>query len=171
MLETLNHPAIIAAIVIGLLRLCEILYGEANANKMLAQGGVEFAPKQRLPILLIYTAWLLALIFNTPLYVQPDIAWLGVFIILQMLRWWAMAHLKSFWTTRVIILPKAKLVKSGPYRFLPHPVYVALLGEVFALSLAFQQWGAGLFFGGLTALWLYARISSENAALDAVEAA
>lgn len=161
----INTTAFVLAVFTGAFRLAEIGYGEKNAAAMLAKGGKEFAPQQRLPIFILYTLWLCILPIITPKYLKPNLVLLAVFFALEGLRWWAIAHLRGFWTTRVIILAHAKRIVTGPYRFFAHPIYIALFGEVLALSLAFGQWHLGCFVGGLTALWIYLRTRTEDNAL------
>jgi methyltransferase len=162
----LNTALLILLPLIGLLRLVEIKLGDKNAAQMLANGGKEFAQYQRWPIFALYTAWLAALLFRTP--AQEEISWpfLGLFLVLQFLRGWAIYHLGKYWTTRVIVVPLSTRIRTGPYRFFSHPIYIALAGEVLALSLAFGQWAVGCFFTGLTALWIFYRVRAENRALS-----
>jgi methyltransferase len=81
------------------------------------------------------------------------------------LKFWAMAHLGPLWTFRVLVLPGAPLVRTGPYRFLRHPNYVAVIGEIVAVAIALQAPVAGvvatLGFGWL----IWRRIDVEERAL------
>lgn len=161
------HLALLVIIALtGLARLGEIALGEKNARILLAENGKEFAPKQRLPIFALYTVWLAALLFLTPASAEISLPFLALFISLQLLRWWGIAHLGKYWTTRIIVVPLSWRIRTGPYRFFSHPIYVALAGEVMALSLAFGAWGVGCFFTGLVALWIFFRIRAENRALS-----
>lgn len=163
---TLNLAALILVIYTGLARLAEIGVGEKNALKMLNEKeGREFSTWQRPPIFLIYALWLAALLWLTPGEQPIEPFALILFVLLQALRWWAIAHLKEFWTTRIVIVPLAWKIITGPYRFFRHPIYVALVGEVFALSLVFQQMELAALFGGLTLIWVSVRIRSESRAL------
>ncbi len=161
----INEAALTLATITGVFRLSEIVYGEIKTNAMRKEDGKEFASWQRWPIFIAYALWLIALpIFalkNTPV----NFIWLGLFVLMQALRWWAIWHLGKYWTTRIMIVPNGKRVTSGPYRFLTHPIYIALFGEVIALSMTFGQWSLAAFFGGLTALWIFFRVREENAAL------
>jgi methyltransferase len=79
--------------------------------------------------------------------------------------------LGSRWTTRIIILPGAPLVRRGPYRFIPHPNYTVVAAEIAALPLAFGLWACALLFTVLNAAILFIRIKAENAALAGAQAA
>ena len=97
-----------------------------------------------------------------------SIAWLGVFAVLQALRIWVLATLGRRWTTRIIVLPGAPLVASGPYRLLSHPNYAVVVGEIAVLPLAF---GLPAFAAGFTLLnlaLLSVRVRAENKALAGV---
>ncbi len=83
----------------------------------------------------------------------------------QALRWWCIVTLGRRWNTRVIIVPGLAPVRSGPYRFLPHPNYVAVVVEGVALPMVHGAWLTALAFTVLNAGLLTVRIRTENAAL------
>jgi methyltransferase len=161
----INIPLFVTVAVCALFRIAEITLGDINAKKLLEMGGREFSPWQRPPIVIAYAVWLGTLLFLTPPTLHPQTPFLILFFMLQAMRWWAIGHLKHYWTTRIIIVPLAWKVTTGPYRVLKHPIYMVLGLEVFALSLAFDQWATACFFGGLTILWIYLRIRAESRAL------
>lgn len=161
-----NTTVLVLAALTGLFRLAEIAYGEWNTKAMMRDGGIEYATWQRWPIFICYALWLGLLIVFTFKFLSPNPVFLGIYAVCEILRWWAIAHLGKYWTTRVIIVPHGKRITTGPYRFLPHPIYIALFGEVVALSLTFGQIHLATFFGGLTALWIYFRLRAENEALQ-----
>ena len=75
------------------------------------------------------------------------------------------ATLGRQWNTRVVVVPGAARVANGPYRFLPHPNYVAVVAEGVALPLVHCAWVTALIFSLLNAALLRTRIKVENAAL------
>jgi methyltransferase len=79
-----------------------------------------------------------------------------------------LAALKERWTTRIIILPSAPLVKAGPYRYLNHPNYVVVVAEIAILPLVFRLPWYALVFSVLNVLVLSIRVTAENAALQGV---
>jgi methyltransferase len=99
--------------------------------------------------------------------VQPTLAWtmLGLVVASQVLRWWCIATLGRRWNTRVIIVPGLAPVTSGPYRFMSHPNYVAVVVEGIALPLVHEAWITALVFTVANAALLTVRIRVENAAL------
>lgn len=157
-----NEITFVIVLFVGACRLGEIALGEINARRMLAEGGKEYAPEQRPPVFIGYTLWLASLVVFTPPTGAPHDLFLLIFLALQCIRWWAIAHLGKYWTTRVVIIPLTFRIKSGPYRFLKHPVYFVLLCEVMALSLAFGQVAIGCVATGLIALWIRWRAREES---------
>jgi methyltransferase len=86
----------------------------------------------------------------------------------QALRWWCIGTLGRHWNTRVIVVPDLPLVRSGPYRFLRHPNYVAVVAEGVALPLVHAAWVTALVFTLANAVLLAVRLRVENAALTTV---
>jgi methyltransferase len=163
---TFNLITLAAVFLTALMRLGEIALGEINSRKMLNEGGQEFSPHQRYAIFAIYTLWLASLAFFTPPEALPNIFFLTIFAALELFRWWAIAHLGKFWTTRIVIVPLAFKITTGPYRFMRHPIYAVLIAEIMALSLGFGQLGVGCIFTGLTAWWVHFRMRAESRALQ-----
>jgi methyltransferase len=90
---------------------------------------------------------------------------LAVVVASQALRWWCVATLGRHWNTLVIVLPTAPLVRRGPYRWLHHPNYVAVVAEGLALPLVHTAWLTAIGFTVANALLLTVRIKVENSAL------
>ena len=105
--------------------------------------------------------WLLA--WNKP----PSWPWLAVFGVLQVLRMWNIRTLGEHWTTRIMVLPGAPLVRRGPYRWVRHPNYWVVVGEIAVLPLAFGLPEVAVVFTVLHAMVLFVRIRAEEAALRA----
>jgi methyltransferase len=93
--------------------------------------------------------------------------WLGVVVFAggKALKYWAMAALGDRWTYRVLVLPGAPLVKSGPYRFMRHPNYVGVVGELIGMMLMTAAWTTGPGSTLLFMWFLHQRIAAENRAL------
>ena len=105
--------------------------------------------------------------------VSPGLAWpmLTVVVAAQALRWWCIATLGRRWNTRVIVVPGLAPVRSGPYRWLSHPNYVAVVAEGVALPLVHASWVTALVFTLTNAALLTVRLRAENAALATLEPA
>ena len=97
----------------------------------------------------------------------PALGWPMLVVVLaaQGLRWWCIITLGHQWNTRVVVIPEASRVTGGPYRLLPHPNYVAVVLEGFALPLVHTAWITACAFTALNAALLTTRIRVENEAL------
>ncbi len=156
-----------SVVVLGLVtaqRIGELVLARRNTQRLLAKGAVEAAPGHYPLIVLMHAAWLGGLWllgWNRPL----QLGWLAVFVVLQAGRIWVLASLGERWTTRIIILPGAPLVRRGPYRFFSHPNYLVVAGEMLILPLSFGLLIYGIVFSILNAAVLAVRIRAESAAL------
>ena len=154
-------------IVLGLVtaqRLTELVMARRNTRALLAQGGREVGAAHYPLIVGLHAVWLAGLWWlgwNRAI----EVPWLIAFLALQALRIWILASLGERWTTRIIVLPGAPLVARGPYRFLPHPNYLVVVGEIAALPLAFGLPVYALVFSLLNAAVLFIRIRVEDRAL------
>jgi methyltransferase len=154
---------ILALVVVQ--RLVEIIYAERNTRALLARGAVEVGRAHYPLIVLLHAAWLAAIVLLLPWDPTIHAIPLAVFLLLQLARVWVIATLGPYWTTRIITLPSAPLVRSGPYRFVRHPNYLIVAGEIAMLPLAFGEWAVALIFSVLNAAMLAWRIRQEDAAL------
>ncbi|MBV9990300.1 MAG: hypothetical protein JOZ72_03325 [Alphaproteobacteria bacterium] len=159
-----------AYIIIGLVvlqRLAELVYAERNTRALKARGAVEVGAAHYPLIVLLHAGWLVAVTLLLPADVQIDWVLIALFVVLQGLRVWVLATLGPYWTTRIINLPGAPLVRRGPYRFVNHPNYLVVSAEILVLPLAFHEWLVAAVFTVLNAAVLAWRIHQENAALAA----
>ncbi len=154
---------IIGAVVLG--RLGELIYSERNTHALLARGAIEVGRAHYPLIVLLHVAWFVAIVLALPN--PPVIYWIPfcIFLLLQVARAWVISTLGSYWTTRIITLPGAPLVRRGPYRFLRHPNYAVVLGETVMLPLIFGELWVAIAFTSANALLLWWRIREENRAL------
>ena len=91
-----------------------------------------------------------------------------MFALAKALKWWAILSLGQFWTFRVIVVPQAPLVVSGPYRCMRHPNYVGVIGELAGVAFMTAAWIAGpITTAGFVSL-IVKRIEVETRALDGV---
>jgi methyltransferase len=157
-------PAVAILGFVTLQRLSEMRLAEEHSRKLLAGGAVEHGREHYVVIVALHAAWLAALWWWAP--GRPiNIPFLILFVILQAGRVWAIRSLGERWTTRIIVKPDAPLVRRGPYRFVDHPNYLVVIGEIAVLPLVFGLWRIALLFTVLNALILTVRIRAENRAL------
>ena len=93
---------------------------------------------------------------------------LAVFGAAKALKWWAIRSLGESWTFRVIVVPGGARVAAGPYRYLRHPNYVAVAGELVGAALMAGALIAGPLGATVFMALMLRRIAVENAALDAI---
>jgi methyltransferase len=165
----LLYLGLLALVVVE--RLAELVISERNARAALARGGVEHGRGHYPAMVLMHALLLLSCAVEALLLPGPPppsalLAVAGV-LLAQGLRWWAVAALGGRWTTRVIVVPGAPPVTGGPYRFLRHPNYLAVVVEVACLPLAYGAWRTALLFSALDAAVLAVRIRAEERALGA----
>jgi methyltransferase len=151
-------------------RLAEIVVAQRNRGMSKQRGGVEFGARHYPVMVVLHTGLLAGCLLEPVLLHRPFIPALGwpmllIAVAAQALRWWCITTLSYQWNTRVIVIPGAERVTGGPYRFLPHPNYVAVIAEGIALPLVHTAWITALVFTILNAALLRARIHVENAAL------
>ena len=160
-------------IVLGLVvaqRLGELWLADRNTKRLLAEGAVEIGAGHYPLFVILHTAWLSALAIVTPWTALPDPWLLAAYIGLQFGRVWVIATLGRYWTTRIITLPGAPLVRSGPFRFVRHPNYWVASLEIALLPLMFSQVWIAVVFSLLNAALVTYRIRVEEAALAEREA-
>ena len=160
-------PSIALLAFVTLQRLAELVLARQNTARMLAMGAREFAPGHYPLIVAVHALWLAALWWLAP---GRPVHWplFLLFVLLQLGRVWVLRTLGPRWTTRIIVLPQAPLVTGGPFRFVSHPNYLVVIGEIAVLPLAFGLWQVAALFTVLNAVVLAIRIRAENRALSAV---
>lgn len=156
------HYAILFFVLLQ--RVSEMGLARANTARLLAMGAREHAPGHYPLIVAVHAAWLAALFWLAP---GRPILWplFVLFLLLQLGRLWVLRTLGPRWTTRIIVLPGAPLVTGGPFRFVRHPNYLVVIGEIAVLPLVFGLWQVALLFTVLNALVLWIRIRGEERAL------
>lgn len=151
-------------------RLAELVVAQRNLAWSKTQGGVEFGAGHYAVMVVLHTGLLagcLAEVFFLDRPFIPALGWpmLAIVVAAQGLRWWCIRTLGRQWNTRVVVIPGARRVTGGPYTFMSHPNYVAVVAEGIALPLVHSAWLTAAVFTVLNAALLYTRINTENNAL------
>jgi methyltransferase len=151
-------------LIVTLQRLVELWVSNVNTGRLVARGAHE-AGRSHYPLIVgLHVAWLASLWWWAPGR-EIDSPFLLAFALLQLGRLWVIATLGARWTTRIIVLPDAPLVRTGPYRFVSHPNYMVVIAEIALLPLVFGLWPIALVFTLLNAAVLAVRVREENRAL------
>lgn len=160
---------------VALERIAELVVSRRNLTWSLARRGREFGAGHYPPMVALHTMLLIGcgaevIVADRPFV--PALGWaaLGLVLAGQGLRWWCIATLGRQWNTRVVVTPGLPLVRSGPYRLLRHPNYLAVVVEGLALPLVHLAWVTAAVFTVLNAALLAVRIRTEDAALITVTA-
>ena len=160
----MNWVAYLILALVTLQRLGELWLAERNTRRLLAKGAHEVGRRHYPFVVALHAGWLVALWLlgpGPPIHVRPLI----IYVALQVARIWVIATLGERWTTRIIVLPGAPLVRRGPYRWLDHPNYLIVVAEIAVLPLVFGLPVVAAFFSTLNAIVLWVRIREENQAL------
>jgi methyltransferase len=159
----LTTAEIILALV-TLQRAAELVAARRNTRRLMARGAVELASRHYPFIVAVHAGWLVSLwVFGRD---QPvNTIALAAYLVLQGLRGWIFWTLGARWTTRIIVLAGERLVSSGPYRYLSHPNYAVVTGEIAVLPLVLHLPWIAAIFTILNAGVLAIRIRAENHAL------
>jgi len=174
----MNEPGEAAAPVAGLVaflayhlaqRAIELSISSRHTRRLLARGAREHGRGHFPALVTLHVLFPIALAAEVlALHSQPGRLaplWIALFAAAQGLRWASMRALGEFWTTRVIVLDGTPLVRSGPYRFIRHPSYLAVGIELLAAPLMFGAWRTALVFSVANLLALRVRIRCEERAL------
>jgi methyltransferase len=151
-------------------RISEVLRSRKNAAWAFARGGVESCHDQILLMKLLHGSFFAACALEVVVLGRPFLPWLGIPMLAlalaaQALRYWAVHSLGERWNVRVITIPGMPLVTGGPYRFLKHPNYLAVVLEVFAIPLIHTAYLTAVSFSFLNGVLLHRRIRCEERAL------
>jgi methyltransferase len=153
--------------LVALQRLGELPLSARNTRVLRARGAAETGAGHYPLIVILHVLWLVSILVFLPRPTPVYWPLLAVFALLQLLRLWVIRSLGVFWTTRIISLPGAPLVTTGPYRYLRHPNYLAVAGEILLLPLAFGEWAVAIIFSIANAALLARRIRAEDGLLSA----
>jgi methyltransferase len=160
----------VLVVLVALGRLVELRVAARHRRALLAQGAVEVGARHYPWMVALHSAFLIAAplevwLFDRPFL--PGLAALGLALVLAAtgLRWWVIRTLGERWTTRVLCLPGAPLITGGPFRFLRHPNYLAVIVEIAALPLVHSAYLTAGIFTVLNAVLLRHRVRVEEAGL------
>jgi methyltransferase len=150
-------------------RISELFIAKRNEKWMLSQGAYEAGARHYPLIVALHTLFFISLIAEVTMMEKMLSSnwpiWLTLFLVTQFGRVWALRSLGPFWNTKIIVLPGAKVVKRGPYRWVRHPNYIIVTLEFIVIPLLFQAYYTAIIFTLLNAWMLSVRIAAEEQAL------
>jgi methyltransferase len=162
------YPLLIAAVALE--RVAELIISKRNLEWSLRQGGRQYGQRHYPAMVVLHTGLLIACIVETEVGHRPFLPALGwpmlvLVVAAQGLRWWCISTLGTRWNTRIVVVSDLPLIDGGPYQWLRHPNYVAVVIEGAALPLVHTAWITAIGFTVLNAALLTVRIRTENTAL------
>ncbi|HEY8121937.1 MAG TPA: isoprenylcysteine carboxylmethyltransferase family protein [Myxococcota bacterium] len=151
-------------------RAFELRLSRRNAERALARGGIELGREHLAWMRALHAGFLVACALEVALLQRAfdprlGLPMLALALAAQALRYWAIATLGPRWNVRVIVVPGEPVVTGGPYRWLRHPNYAAVVLEGLAIPLIHGAWLSALAFSTLNAWLLRVRIRVEERAL------
>lgn len=150
-------------------RFIELSISKQHEKFLMKLGAVEIDKLGYRVIVLMHAAFFFSIVIESLLLKRtPSHYWIilsMIFAVAQMLRYWAIASLGVYWNTKIITMPNHPLIRRGPYRFIRHPNYVAVVTEIAIVPLIFSCYVTAAAFTLANAIILHRRIRIETAAL------
>jgi methyltransferase len=146
-------------------RLVELVWARRNTIRLRRLGGVEADAEGYPYFVLLHAGWLVSLALFVPAATPPIWPLLGLFVLLQLGRLWVISSLGRYWTTRIVTLPGAPLVQTGPFRWFRHPNYLLVTAEIALLPLAFGAVAIAASFAAVNLTLIVRRIRIEESVL------
>ena len=158
-------PAQVAALLVLVQRGLEELHSRRNTRALIAKGAVEAGRSYYPVVAAAHLAWIASIFFL--ISADAPVIWplLMIYLLLQIVRYWAIRTLGRYWTHRIITVHDAPVVKVGPYRLLKHPNYAVTLAETLLLPSVFGAFALGVIMTAVWAAVIGYKIELEDAAL------
>jgi methyltransferase len=158
--------------VLGIERLIELLIARRNERWMLSRGAREYGHSFSKVLFTFHGLWFFSFILEASLSQRSPLigpVWImGMLLLMQSLRYWCILSLGYHWNTKIIVLPRAEIVRKGPYRWLRHPNYWVVRIEMALYPLLFGCFFTAIVFGAANLWILKKRIAEEEKALQSL---
>ncbi|MEH7229359.1 isoprenylcysteine carboxyl methyltransferase family protein [Bacillus safensis] len=151
-------------------RLIEMLVAKKNEKKVKVIGAIEFGASHYPYMIAMHAGFFLSLMVEVWGLNRPPSRYFLVLLVFllatQVIRYWALCSLGTYWNTKILVVPNAMMVKKGPYRWLKHPNYVVVAIELMLIPLLFNAYFTAILFSCLNAWMMAVRIQTEEKALN-----
>lgn len=165
-------PLHLLIVAVAAQRVVELRIARRNERLARERGAVEFGADHYPAIVALHTLWFLGMIVEIVLLTRAVSpfwpALLAAFLLAQALRYWAIRTLGSQWNTRILVVPGASAVRGGPYAYVKHPNYLAVVIELAVLPMMFGAYLTAVTAGVINLVLLGIRIRAEERALRQV---
>lgn len=159
------HLLLVLAIV---QRLSELRVSKRNDRKLREKGAIEFGKDHYPAIVALHTLWFVVMIAEIVVLSRPvNPFWpvlVPIWFAAQGLRYWTLRTLGDRWTTRVLVLQGETPITGGPFKYIRHPNYLAVIVEILVLPLIFSCYITAVTFSLVNAILLTIRIRTEGRA-------
>ena len=161
---------IIFIFFLAIQRILELRLAKKNEKIVREEGAVEYDNEGYKYIVYMHICFFISLLLEKYLLSRGfntlSLLFFIIFIITQLLRYWAITSLGKYWNTKILVVPNAELVERGPYKYLRHPNYIAVITEIAVIPLIFSCYITCIIFSILNFLTLLRRIRIEEGALN-----
>lgn len=153
-------------------RALELVLAKRNERLVKSKGALEFDRNGYKYIVAMHVAFFISLALEEFSFQRGLnrfwVLFLIMFFIAQVIRYWAIASLGVHWNTKVLIVPGFQRVIRGPYKYVEHPNYVAVVVEIAVIPLIFSCYITSILFSMINLILVRRRIEIEESALENV---
>ena len=145
-------------------RIVELLISRRNTTRLIKEGAKEFFPFHYKFLVLFHITFIIYFMIKSFDNIDLDYRYIFLFIFIQLVRFKIIFDLGKYWTTRIIVVEKKKLIKTGIYRFFRHPNYIVVFFEIILICIIFNDYEALLYFSLINTILIFIRIYYEERA-------
>jgi len=145
-------------------RIVELLISRRNTTRLIKEGAKEFFPFHYKFLVLFHITFIIYFMIKSFDNIDLDYRYIFLFIFIQFVRFKIIFDLGKYWTTRIIVVEKKKLIKTGMYRFFRHPNYIVVFFEIILICIIFNDYEALLYFSLINTILIFIRIYYEERA-------
>lgn len=145
-------------------RIVELLISRRNTTRLIKEGAKEFFPFHYKFLVLFHITFIIYFMIKSFDNIDLNYKCIFLFIFIQLIRFKIIFDLGKYWTTRIIVVEKKKLIKTGLYRFFRHPNYIVVFFEIILICIIFNDYEALLYFSLINTILIFIRIYYEERA-------
>ena len=160
----MNNFAFLLISYLIICRIVELLISRRNTTRLIKEGAKEFFPFHYKFLVLFHITFIIYFMIKSFDNIDLNYRYIFLFIFIQLLRFKIIFDLGKYWTTRIIVVEKKKLIKTGIYRFFRHPNYIVVFFEIILICIIFNDYEALLYFSLINTILIFIRIYYEERA-------
>ena len=160
----MNNFAFLLISYLIICRIVELLISRRNTTRLIKEGAKEFFPFHYKFLVLFHITFIIYFMIKSFDNIDLNYRCIFLFIFIQLIRFKIIFDLGKYWTTRIIVVEKKKLIKTGLYRFFRHPNYIVVFFEIILICIIFNDYEALLYFSLINTILIFIRIYYEERA-------